>query len=275
MLSASTWRVVEGNESGSRDLKKVLIFLLVTCFYQVSCEEKDLAKDASKAYSVAKEPYDDGDYEIALTKLGEFKSRFPYSQYAIEAELLIANSHYELEAYEEAAAAYAQFVKLHPKHQKVAFAMFRVGESYWALSPEDIDREQEFTHKAVEEWEKLVARLPDSPEAKKAQKLIKEGNTRIAQSLEFIADFYCKQEIQYACAYRFIQIAKLYPEFKELRHKSLTKAADALEILAVEKKGDLKSDKNIYFNKLSPEEIKDLAVKLRREAQRGGSKASE
>ena len=246
------------------------IFLLVAILTGVcvsSCEEKEFTKDPAESYKIAKEPYDDEDWEIAIQRLGEFKSRFPYSQYAREAELLIANAHYELEGFEEAAAAYGQFVKLHPKHSQVQFALFRVGESYWALSPEEIDREQEFTLKAIEEWEKLVLRHPDSEYAQRARDLINAGRQRIAESYEFISDFYCKQEIYHACAYRFIKLAREYPQFVKLKYKSLTKAAAALEIVADQKSQDPKSDKNIYFNTMSEQQIRSLSAKLQNEAK--------
>lgn len=242
-------------------------FLIVILAAILGCETKEFTKDAGESYKIAKEPYDDENYLEALTKLQEYKSRFPYSQYAVEAELLIANTHFQLEQFVEAAAAYTQFVKLHPRHPELAFAMFRVGESYWSLSPDDIDREQEFTHKAVNEWEKLLVRLPQSSYAKKAKKLVREGKLRIAQSYEFVAKFYCKQEIYHACAFRYIKLARLYPEFADMRRNALEEASRSLLIVAEQKKEDPKSDKNIYFNKLDSNQIADLAKKLRTEAR--------
>ncbi len=138
-----------------RRIAGLLVFIGIFNVLLTACTEKEFdPNDPAKSYGIAKEPYDDENYEIALTKLGEFKSRFPYSKYATEAELLIANSHYELSQYTEAALAYAQFVKLHPRHPQVDYAMFRIGESYWQDSPEEVDREQEYTLKAIEEWQR-------------------------------------------------------------------------------------------------------------------------
>ena len=234
----------------------------------MSCVDKEMSKNPVEAYKSSKEAYDDGDYEIALTTLGEFKSRFPYSQYAVEAELLIANSHYELEHYEEAAVAYSQFVKLHPRHAKLDFAMYRVGESYWMLSPEAIDREQEFTRKAIDEWQKLIDRLPNSKYSKQARALVLKGKRRVADSSEFVAAFYCKQEIYSACAFRYISLAREFPEFKDMRKGALSKAGDALIIISKVKKEDPKSDKNIYFSTLDSQQIVALAKKLKNEARK-------
>ncbi len=249
-------------------LGKIKLFQMVIVLFLAACAEKEMSKNPSEAYKTSKEAYDDGDYEIALTTLGEFKSRFPYSQYAVEAELLIANSQFELEQYEDAAVSYSQFAKLHPRHEKLDFAMYRVGESYWMLSPDDIDREQEFTRKAIDEWQKLIDRLPSSRYSKKAKSLVKQGKRRIADSFEFVAAFYCKQEIYHACAFRYINLAREFPEFKKMRRRSLEKASKALLIISKEKKKDPKSDKNIYFSTLDSKQIVSLSKKLRDEARK-------
>jgi outer membrane protein assembly factor BamD len=235
-----------------------LLFVIIASFW--GCVEKEFdPNDPEKSFAIAKEPYDDGSFEIGLTKLGEFKSRFPYSKYAVEAELMIANSYYELGQFTEAALAYEQFVKLHPKHPKVDYCLFRVGESYWQDSPEEIDREQEYTLKAIDEWQKLIARSPESEYSVKAKELIKLGQRRVAESIAFIFRFYCKQEIFHACAYRAIQLADEYGEFSDLRIEALESAILALGKVAEAKAKDTESDKNLYFKNMSADEIRARA----------------
>lgn len=238
--------------------------VLIFTVFLVSCEEKKLdPANPEKSFVYAKEPYDDGNYELALRKLGEFKARFPYSKYAAEAELLIANSHFESERYGEASAAYEHFIQLHPKHPKVEFAMYRMGESYWADAPEEIDREQEYTAKALIEWQKLVNTYPDGEYGKKAMGNIKLGKRRIAESENFVANFYCEQEIWHSCAYRSIRLADNYPEFMDLRKAAVSRAVEALENLAKLKQADPKSDKNLYFKTMTAGEIAAKAADLK------------
>lgn len=241
------------------------LFILSVGILVLGCEEKEFdPNDPAKSYGIAKEPYDDENYEIAVQRLGEFKSRFPYSKFAVEAELLIANAQYELGRYTESALAYEQFVKLHPKHPKVDYAAFRVGESYWQDAPEEVNREQDYTVKAVREWEKLIGKFPDSPYAKQAKGLVQKGKRRIAESIEFVASFYCKQQIYHACAYRSIQLADEYPEFTDLRVKALENAIFSLDKVADAKALDESSDKNLYFMQMSTQEIRDRAANLRK-----------
>lgn len=243
---------------------KILVATVIPILF-LACAEKEFdPNDPEKSYGIAKEPYDDGSYEIAVTKLGEFKSRFPYSKYAVEAELLLANAQFELGHYTEAAVAYEQFVKLHPKHAKIDYALFRVGESYWEDAPPEIDREQEFTGKAIKEWEKLTEKMPDSPYAKKAQELIKQGKRRLAESIAFIYLFYCRQDIFPACAYRAVQLADEYPEFPDLRIEALEHAISSLDRVAKAKEAEPTSDKNLYFKTMTAPEIRARADSFRK-----------
>jgi outer membrane protein assembly factor BamD len=236
-----------------------------------ACQEKefDLA-NPENSFVIAKKPYTQGNYEIALNRLGEFKTKFPYSSLSLEAELLIANSYYELGRYGEAVVSYEQFIKLHPKHPQVAYAQFRIGLSYWEQAPKEVDREQDLSAKAITEWDKLLELHPQSEYVSQAKELSLKGRRRIAESHEFIAKFYCRQNIWHACAHRYIALAEAYNgTFPDLVKNALVEAAYALEKLAVEKNNkDIKEDANLYLKGMSAEEMRKKAAVFREEAKK-------
>lgn len=231
----------------------------------LSCTEKEFdPNDPKKSFSVAKEPFDDGHYEEAIRKLGEFKSRFPYSQYAAESELLIADSQFQLERFQESAAAYDTFSKLHPKHPKTDYALFRVAESYWEDSPEAVSREQEYTEKAVAQWQEVIEKFPTTQYAVRAKDMISKGRRRLAESIRFVARFYCKQEIWHSCAYRYTQLLERYADQKDLSDEALERGAFALDKVADAKEKDPASDKNLYHRTMTAEQIREKAANFRR-----------
>ncbi len=241
--------------------------MIISALLFTACVEKDVdPNDPAAAFARARESYDDEMYEIAIQKLGEFKSRFPYSKHAPEAELMVANSQYLLGRYSEAASSYEQFTKLHPKHEQAEFAQFRVGESYWAEAPDSIDREQDSTLKAISEWDKLIANYPNSPNAAKAKEFLQLGRRRVAEHSEFIAKFYCKQEIYHACAYRYLKLAEQYPQFKDLTKKAYAQASLAFDEMSKQKSKDEQSDANIYFKSMSSNDLKQKAEELKGKA---------
>src|SRR6476469_5787081 len=114
----------------SKKICNILQLLIISALLSTACVEKDVdPNDPAAAFAKARESYDDEMYEISIQRLGEFKSRFPYSKHAPEAELMVANAHYQLGHFSEAASAYEQFAKLHPRHEQADYAQFRVGES--------------------------------------------------------------------------------------------------------------------------------------------------
>ena len=114
-------------------------------------------------------------YEIAIQKLGEYKTKFPESKRIPEAELLIADSRFGLTNFEEAIFDYERFVKLRPDHPKAPYAQYRVGESYWKEAPDKVDREQLFTRQAMREWNTLIAEYPKSELVAKQERTSKKG----------------------------------------------------------------------------------------------------
>ena len=252
----------------AKNFCNILKILMISWLLLPSCVEKTVdPNDPAAAFAKAREAYDDEMFEMAVTKLGEFKSRFPYSKHAPEAELMVAHAHFQLGHYSEAASAYEQFIKMHPRHEKAEFAQFRVGEAYWAEAPDAIDREQDYTLKAIVEWEKLVSNYPKSENLKKAQDLLGQGRRRVAEHSNFIAQFYCKQEIYHACAYRNLELIEQFPQFKDLTKIAYLKAALAFEKLAKIKAADEQSDSNIYFKTMSSTELQQKSIALKTKAE--------
>ncbi len=254
---------------------KWLVSLLILFSLLAGCVEKDVdPSDPSAAFARARESYDNEMFEVAIQKLGEFKSRFPYSKHAPDAELLIADSHYQLGQFAEAAAAYELFVKLHPRHEKADFAQFRIGESYWAEAPEEIDREQDFTQRAIAEWDKLLKNYPNGQYNSKALNLLEKGQRRVAEHANFIAKFYCKKAIYHACAYRYLELAEQYAQFQDLASNAYLKASTAFEMMSKTKPGAEPNDSNIYFKSMNPDQLREKANQLRLKAEQIKSAAS-
>lgn len=242
-----------------------LTFFLTLFLIVLSCAEKQFdPADPVGSFATAKEPYDKEDYVTAIRKLSEFKSRFPYSQFTPESELLIADSHFKMGQYQEAIVSYETFLKLHPKHPKADFAFFRVGESYWADSPDVVSREQEYTQRAVDQWKILLEKYPTSTYTKDAKTYVDLGNRKLAESVQFVASYYCKMKIWHSCAFRYISLLEKFPQYEDLTQEALKKASDALEKVADAKEKDPESDKNIFHRSMNAAQIREKAANLRK-----------
>ena len=253
--------------------------MLVALTTQLSCQHtKTEPLNAEASYERAKESYEDGSYEEAIEHLKAFRSRFPYSRYGVEADLLIAHAHFELGEYPNASMAYQQFIILHPDHPAIDFASFRAGLCYWKEASTAANREQEFTRKALVIWERLEADYPESSYLFESRMMVQEGTQRIMDSKLFVIRFYCRQKKWLSCLYATEAFLQEYAGKKELSqeitHKAHTLGRQAItELLALlaEKQHAFPFDKHLLSRGRSAQEFQRYLQTLQGTWQSNGS----
>ena len=94
---------------------------------------------AQKNYEKGLKQLDGKDWVAASKYFGFIKSRFPYSKYAVLAEIRLADAEFGAGQFLEAVDSYKLFQKFHPTHELVinGYAAFRVGECYFKMLPGD------------------------------------------------------------------------------------------------------------------------------------------
>lgn len=208
----------------------------------VSYDDFDTSQPAG-AYGLAKKLQDDERFEEALIQYKDLKNRFPYSRYATEAELQIAEIQYSKEAYPEAQGAYQLFKELHPKHAKIDYVTFRIGESIYNQLPTTIDRDLSLAPNAINEYRVLLRDFPQSPYAKDAKAKIAECFQKLAEKELYIADFYFRTDKWQHALVRYEKFLKEFPKHDKRAHAMLQAG------LAADKFGD-PSKKNTLLRQL-------------------------
>lgn len=137
---------------------------------------------------------------IAASKYFSFiKSRFPYSKYAVLAELRIADAEFGAERFIEAIDSYRLFIKFHPTHEMVAngYASFRIGEAYYRQLPDDFwlfppsyEKDESSTEDSANELKAFLERYPKSPYRDAATKIIANVGKRLADHEWYVARYY-------------------------------------------------------------------------------------
>lgn len=158
-------------------------------------------------YSVsAQKNYDKGlkelerkDWVAASKYFGFIKSRFPYSKYAVLAELRLADAEFGAEQYTEAIDSYRLFIKFHPTHEMVAngYASFKIGEAYYKQLPGDFwmfppsfEKDQSATEDAANELKSFLDKYPESPYRDKAKEIVVKVGKRLADHEWYVARYY-------------------------------------------------------------------------------------
>jgi outer membrane protein assembly factor BamD len=159
------------------------------------------------------------DYDKALEAFQQLKERYPYSKYAILAELKVGDAHFYKKEYADAAVAYEEFVRLHPRNEVIPYVLYQLGMCHF-LSFKSMDRDLEETQTALKTFQRLVQAFPNSEYSRKAKKQILECEKRIAANEFHIGRFYYRQNKYTAAKNRFEHILEKYPQAaRELQYE--------------------------------------------------------
>lgn len=206
----------------SKSLK--LLFILIFFNFILSCASDEKKADTPEAaFKIAKEYEDDESYRIAIQRYTDVKNKFPYSSYATEAELAIANVHFKSEEYPEAQVSYQNFKELHPKHPKIDYVIFRTGLSYFLQLPETIDRDISLANDAIYSFNEFIKKFHKSEYLAEAKEYRRKAFAMLNEKELYIADFYFKQKQYDSALLRYVRSYKKYSE-SEMQPRSLAGA---------------------------------------------------
>ena len=150
------------------------------------------------------------DYKDAVKAYTDLKDWYPFSRYAILAELKIADAHFHLKEYEQAVIAYEQFENMHPRNEAVPYVIYQIGMC-WFNRIDTVDRDITPAKNALAQFKKLTEQFPDSEYARKAPDLINTCIDKIAGHELYVAQFYMKTGQYQAALKRFEYIVEFYP----------------------------------------------------------------
>ena len=155
--------------------------------------------------------YENGRYHKAIEKFQRLKDFYPFSKYAILAELKIADSHYQREEYEEAIFEYENFERLHPRNEAIPYVIYQIGRCYFDQI-DTTDRDQTAAHKALEAFQRLRKQFPDDQYARRSEEHISRCLKSLAGHTYRIGVYYYKTKHYKAALQRFMTVISDYPD---------------------------------------------------------------
>ncbi len=155
--------------------------------------------------------YREGNYDESANLFQALKDRFPYSRFALLADLRVGDAYFKAERYEEAVLAYEDFIRLHPKNDAVPYAIYQMGMVYFVqmLTP---DRDPENARKAMQTFQRLIKQYPRSEWAVRAQPRLQEATRRLAAHDMVVGKYYYKTKAYRAAMGRFKRVLTHYPD---------------------------------------------------------------
>ena len=202
-------------------MRPLWIICLVVILITAGCSsvEKQLNKlfgidDGGTAQELAwdgMDAYENGKYDDAIEKFQKLKDYYPFSKYAILAELKIADSHYKREEYGEAIFAYENFEQLHPRNEAIPYVIYQIGRCYYDQI-DTPDRDQTSAQKALETFDRLMQQFPQDKYAVRASEHIDKCQKSLAGHAYVVGVFYYRTKHYKAALHRFMTIISEYPD---------------------------------------------------------------
>jgi outer membrane protein assembly factor BamD len=195
----------------NRFLLTLMVTLLSAQFFYGCAETVVDENDPASMMKDAEEDIKSDHYQIAIDKLRKIKNKFPYSKYSAEAQLRIGDVNFLQESFTEAALAYETFRDLHPRHEKVSYAIFRMGLSYFKDIP-DLPRDLAPAQRAFDSFQEYLKRFPQGAESAEAKSYAEKSRDLLAEKELYVARFYLREKSIKAAHGRYLRITELYPE---------------------------------------------------------------
>ncbi|MGK0405193.1 MAG: outer membrane protein assembly factor BamD [Oleispira sp.] len=189
-------------------------FLILSCLVLAACSSSDKRpEDLSERefYEQAREAMTDNNFLIASERLQQLESRYPFGDYAEQAQLELIYTQHMMADMEASLASAERFIRLHPLHKQVDYAYYMRGLSVYELGFSFIERYTPSTQArrdptpfrdAFSHFNELVRRYPDSQYTKDAQKRMIFLRDRLAQYEIGVGRFYMKRHAYLAAAQR-------------------------------------------------------------------------
>jgi outer membrane protein assembly factor BamD len=191
------------------------------------CATSDEGKAVTYSLT-AKQNYDKGqtelkdeNYQEATRYFSFVRQKFPFSKYAVLAELSLADTQFERGNYQEAIDAYKNFLRLHPTHERVedGYVAFKICDCYTREMPDDFfllppafEKDQTAVRDALRELNDFIDKYPDSKYLADARKQRREVLRRLIEHEVYVARFYLDRDHPQSAILRLETALRLYPD---------------------------------------------------------------
>ena len=161
----------------------------------------------------------------AAPKFEEVERQHPYSALAVRSQIMAAWSFYEGNDYDRATAALNRFIELNPASEFVEYAFYLKALSYYEQIV-DVERDATMTRLAMQAFEELVRRFPNSTYARDAQLKIDLTRSHLAGKEMAVGRYYLNNQFYSAALSRFHIVIETYDTTNQVP-EALQRSAEA------------------------------------------------
>ncbi|MHA1550103.1 MAG: outer membrane protein assembly factor BamD [Alphaproteobacteria bacterium] len=192
-----------------------------------------IERTPEKIFAQATEYLEDTNYRPAAMEFIEIERQHPYSDLAARGGYMAGYAYYKAKEYGDAIQSLNHFLKLHPAHENVDYALYLKSMCYFD-QVSDVRREQYVTTEALRTMLLLQDRFPENPYTKNVEAKIKMLKNFLAGKEMFIARKLLKNDNLLAALKRFQVVVKSY-EKTPMRIEALYRIVEIYQALHLSK----------------------------------------
>jgi outer membrane protein assembly factor BamD len=144
-------------------------------------------------------------FATAADQFAAVEQNYPYSSWAVNAQLMIAYADYLQNKYTDAIGGLDRFIQLHPADRDIAYVYYLRALCYYEQIA-DIQRDQKGTQEAMSALQEVVNRFPDTAYAQDARLKIDLCVDHLAGKEMEIGRYYQNQHLYEAAIGRFQRV---------------------------------------------------------------------
>jgi len=173
-------------------------------------QKVDLAKETpEQLYNNGVDALNRKDYGVAVTQFDAVQQNYPYSPWAVNAQLMDGYAEYLRNHYTDAVAQLDRYVQLHPASKDTAYAYYLRALSFYEQIA-DVQRDQKGTQEAMVALQEVVNRYPDSAYGRDSRLKIDLCRDHLAGKEMEVGRYYEKQQLYAAAIGRFQRVVDNY-----------------------------------------------------------------
>lgn len=188
-----------------------LILALISAALLQGCATTKLSGPPDVMFKEGEQSFQKGNYEDAIAQWKKVKESYQSPELSARAEINIADAYFLNKDYIEAAAAYEDFRKLHPKHERAGYALYRQAMSHYNQI-HGTDTDQTPVKNALITFQSYLALYPGGEHSAEVTEKIRDCRDKQLQYEIYVGRFYLRTDKYTAAIGRFEVALKTFPE---------------------------------------------------------------
>ncbi|MEE9411587.1 MAG: outer membrane protein assembly factor BamD [Methylococcales bacterium] len=182
--------------------------------------EEEIAKTAEQLYKEAREYLEDERYTKAIEAYQNLQIRYPFSRFAIQAQLDLGLAHLKNEDPDASLVTLNRFIKMQPAHPNIDYAFYLLGLVNFNRSSgllqrfiptDDTQRDVQSLTEAHDNFTDLLEKYPDTKYREDSEQRMISLRNKLAKHDIHVANYYVKRKAYIAAVRRAISVLEKYP----------------------------------------------------------------